>query len=174
MTKESDEKTVEAIPKDQLYTEEQSDKLVNYVRMGVPVDTAAIAAGIPRGTLSNWKRKAERQQDINCMELWSRIEKAHAEAEVRDLAIISKASEGAWQAAAWKLQRRHPERYGDQSQIVHTGPDGQPIRHEHSGIVLFVPTKAPIENDPNGITDQEMVAEGSKRRRREAGDTSGE
>jgi hypothetical protein len=40
------------------------------------------------------------------------VEKALAEAESRDLATILKASAKNWTAAAWRLERRYPERYG--------------------------------------------------------------
>ena len=38
-----------------------------------------------------------------------------ADASVGDLALITKAAQdGAWQAAAWKLERRNPSRWGRQ------------------------------------------------------------
>ncbi len=46
------------------------------------------------------------------------IEQAEAAAEVRALALIMKAAHnGAWQAAAWMLERKHPEKWGKRERL---------------------------------------------------------
>lgn len=40
------------------------------------------------------------------------MEKAQAESESRDVAIIAKAASDDWKAAAWRLERKQPRRYG--------------------------------------------------------------
>jgi hypothetical protein len=40
------------------------------------------------------------------------VDQAMAESEARDLAVILKAAEKNWTAAAWRLERRFPDRYG--------------------------------------------------------------
>jgi len=40
------------------------------------------------------------------------VEKALAEAEMRDVMIIGKAASEQWQAAAWRLERKFPQRWG--------------------------------------------------------------
>ncbi len=40
------------------------------------------------------------------------VEKAQAESESRDVAIIAKAASDDWKAAAWRLERKQPRRYG--------------------------------------------------------------
>ena len=42
----------------------------------------------------------------------SQVEKAQAEAESRDVALIAKAASDDWKAAAWRLERKQPRRYG--------------------------------------------------------------
>jgi len=41
-----------------------------------------------------------------------RVEQSRAEAEVRDVSIIAQAVSHDWRAAAWRLERRNPKRYG--------------------------------------------------------------
>jgi hypothetical protein len=40
------------------------------------------------------------------------VEKAMAWNEARDMAIITKHSEKNWRATAWKLSRKHPQKWG--------------------------------------------------------------
>lgn len=57
------------------------------------------------------------------------------DAELRDLTLIAKAAVGdvehgifpVWQAAAWRLERRYPEKWG-RRRIEVTGADGAPVR----------------------------------------------
>jgi hypothetical protein len=45
-----------------------------------------------------------------------RMEEAKARGEVRNVAVIAKAAtDGSWAAAAWLLERQHPERWGKPS-----------------------------------------------------------
>src|SRR2546421_7144862 len=47
----------------------------------------------------------------------SQVEKTEAEAESRDLLLIAKAASDDWRAAAWRLERRWPRRFGPQVQL---------------------------------------------------------
>jgi transposase len=88
-------------------------KIVDVIRAGNFVQTAAEYAGVDRSTVYDWVRRGERERQGPYREFAEQVRKALADAEVRDLAIISKAAgEGQWQAAAWRLERKFPERYG--------------------------------------------------------------
>ena len=52
------------------------------------------------------------ENDALLITLSNNIKKALAEAEMKDLSVIAKASEKSWQAAAWRLERRFPDRWG--------------------------------------------------------------
>jgi len=66
---------------------------------------AAALAGIGGTTLARWISEDP--------ELAARIAQAEAQAEIDHLSVITRAAEsGTWQAAAWWLERRAPERWG--------------------------------------------------------------
>jgi transposase-like protein len=90
------------------------EKIVGYLRAGAYVETAAAAAGISKQTLYNWLRRAvdENERDPIFAKFAAAVEEAQALAEVRDIALIGKAAETQWQAAAWRLERKSPERWG--------------------------------------------------------------
>jgi len=58
------------------------------------------------------------------------MEKAEADAEVADIALIRGAAGGGqWQAAAWIRERKNPERWGrrDASKVEVSGVGGGPV-----------------------------------------------
>lgn len=56
-------------------------------------------------------------------------EKSRATAEIRNLQIIQTAAGDTWQAAAWILERTHPELYGRRERINLEGStDGSPVQ----------------------------------------------
>jgi hypothetical protein len=92
-------------------TPEAQEKILRHLRIGAYVETAAAAAGISRDTFYNWlKRGAEGKAPYAAFA--EAVEQAIAESEARDLATVLAASKTQWQAAAWRLERRFPERYG--------------------------------------------------------------
>lgn len=102
------------------------------MRGGNYLQTAAAYAGISYQTLRRWVLKAD---DPNAppeyVEFKEALEKARADAEVASLAKIQKAaSEGAWQAAAWYLERSRPEQWGrrDTNRVELVGDNGGPVR----------------------------------------------
>lgn len=116
-------------------------RLTVALKTGAYVETAAAYVGIHKDTFYRWLRKGndERNHIQNggkprktyglYLDLYDAVEKAQATAETRDLAIISSAAETHWQAAAWKLERRHPGRWGRTRHEI-TGADGGPIAIE--------------------------------------------
>jgi Helix-turn-helix domain of resolvase len=92
-------------------TPELADELVVLLAAGVPVGHAARAVGVSRWTLARWMRDGLRKE----------VEQARAEgpevdarAEARLVALVTRAAQGDWQAAAWWLERHYPERWSPQ------------------------------------------------------------
>ena len=112
-------------------TLEVQQKICEAIRNGAYIETAAALAGISKDTLYAWLRKGARAQGGKFRVFSDAVEKAMAEAEQDDLLIIKRAAqEGIWQAAAWRLERKHPERWGrvDRLQAEIAGKDGGPIQ----------------------------------------------
>lgn len=124
-------------------------KICDMLRAGNYLETAAAYAGVNKTTLYDWmKRGARELERVENAGLSAKVRKkeqpyvdfsnaltrALAEAEVRDLIIISNAAKNDWRAAAWKLERRTPHKWGKmervEAKLEHSGKDGGPIQTE--------------------------------------------
>lgn len=108
------------------------------IRHGAYVETAVALAGVSRDTFYRWLKQGNKEGGDKLTRLLSdTIKKAMAEAEIRDLAVIDQAAQsGEWTAAAWRLERKHPDRWGRKArvQLEHTGSEdspagGQTLKH---------------------------------------------
>lgn len=131
-------------------SEDIQNTIVTAIRAGNYVETAAEFAGISKTTFYEWKRRGEaREQQIEALEIeaslkgaeaeipddlegdmylqfMDAIRRASAESEVADITTIGIAASRDWRAAAWRLERKFPTRYGRQS-IEFSGPNGGAI-----------------------------------------------
>jgi hypothetical protein len=87
---------------------------------------------ISQAAYYEWLARGQDDLDNNIksiyVEFMESIKSAEAEAEIRNVSIIQSAAITTWQAAAWHLERKHPDRWGmHKSQIELTGKDGGPI-----------------------------------------------
>jgi transposase len=97
-------------------TPEVQEKILLHLRVGAYMETAAACAGIAKDTLYAWLKKGARGEKPYA-EFAEKVHKAVAESESRDLATVLKASQKNWTAAAWRLERRFPERYGRNDRV---------------------------------------------------------
>lgn len=90
------------------------DKLEQAILLGATYELAAMYAGVSKRTFERWREKAATAADGTLLaQLRERLIQAEGRAAIGWLAKIEKAaSEGNWQAASWKLERRYPETYG--------------------------------------------------------------
>ena len=91
-------------------------RIYQAIRAGNYKEVACQFAGISGTTLRNWVNKGKEayaKGDDNCVyyHFLKGLEEAEAEAEVRNVAIVQRAAEKQWQASAWMLERRHPDRW---------------------------------------------------------------
>lgn len=107
-------------------TPELQEEICKIIRAGNYIETAAAYVGISKNTIYDWMRRGAREKErlkknprakmkkseAPFVEFSDSIEKALAYAEVRDVAIIGKAAETQWQAAAWRLERKFRDRWG--------------------------------------------------------------
>lgn len=112
-------------------TPELQEEICKAIRAGNYIETAAAFAGISKNTLYEWMKRGAREKErlaknprakvkkseAPFVEFSDAVEKALAAAEVRDVMLIGKAAETQWQAAAWRLERKFPERWGRKERL---------------------------------------------------------
>jgi hypothetical protein len=109
------------------FTPETIKKLTDAIRMGATYDLACKYAGINYSTFQNWMNGEGGIPKKEHLPFLDAIEKAEGDAAVGWLTKIEKAAnDGAWQAAAWKMERRYPSSYGRTVQQIE-GADGGPL-----------------------------------------------
>lgn len=129
-------------------TKELIEKISRAVRNGAYVETAVAYCGISKDTFYRWLRMAANDNEKGLYKSLSyAIERAWAEAEMKDVEAITRAVEGFpdqlavdengkviidakgypvvaqyglppnWKAAAWRLERKFPDRWGRRSKV---------------------------------------------------------
>ena len=135
-------------------TPELQAEMVNIIRGGNYVETACAYVGLNKTTFYDWMKRGAREMDRVkknpkarvrkeeqvYVDFSNAIKKAEAEAEARDVLIIAKAAESQWQAAAWRLERRLPSKWGRQRPYDTDAKSDRPIIN-----IIDIP-KEPDEN----------------------------
>lgn len=99
-------------------TPERINQISQAVAAGAYAKSAAAMAGITERTYYNWIDWGRREQEPY-FTFYKAMQEAEAQAEVANIAIVrSAAQDGTWQAAAWYLERKHPERWGRRDRVT--------------------------------------------------------
>lgn len=108
---------------------EVQDRIIQALTAGNYQDTAARYAGVDESTFYRWMQKgADPDAPAIYRDFRQAVETARSQAEVRAVALINQAAQnGTWQAAAWYLERSHPQRWGRFQRTEVTGRDGGPV-----------------------------------------------
>lgn len=120
-------------------TPDRQEVICQNVRLGLPYKTAALLAGICERTFYYWKRRGalererleekgarSRQREIPFLEFLQSLELANAKAQLVLVARIQQAAtDGHWRAAAWLLERRYPDEWGQRARLDVTSRDEQ-------------------------------------------------
>lgn len=107
------------------------DRIVRAIQAGNYQETAARFGGIGVSTFYKWMARGLDEPDSKYGEFREAVENAKAAAEVMDVALIDQAAkDGSWQAAAWKLERKFPHKWGRVQRTEISGPEGQPVKVE--------------------------------------------
>lgn len=107
-----------------------AEEIIAYLHHGAFVETAAAAAGISKQTFYNWLRRArDPKRSSTALRKFRRdVKQAMALSEARMIGFVSDAAETQWQAAAWHLERKYPQRWGRLQKTEITGAGGGPIK----------------------------------------------
>jgi transposase len=113
-------------------TPEVQETIVTVLKTGAYLETAAAFAGVSLEAVYAWMRRGKLKGRSIYKDFRQAVERASAEAEVKDLLVIDAAAKGAtdpatgatvrspnWNAAAWRLERRHPRKWGRFDRVEH-------------------------------------------------------
>ena len=147
-------------------TAELQQRILLAVRAGVGLEASFRLAGIGARTGHEWVRRGEgtdprRRTTPLFAQFAQSLKKAQAEDEAARIARINAAGRGGaviysrtvttkqgetitetrttppqWQADAWYLERKYPERWALRARLEHSGPDGGPIDVRTTGYDL--------------------------------------
>lgn len=92
-------------------TPETKEDIVKALRAGNSRRDSALYAGISEQTFYSWMSRGRDGEPLY-VEFLEAVEKAEAQSVVRNVAIIQRAAEETWQAAAWWLERKRPDDWG--------------------------------------------------------------
>lgn len=92
--------------------QDASDRICTAIKGGNYIETAAAVAGIHKDTLYTWLKRGRNEDEGMFRDFVDAVDEALAVAEKNALKVIEDASADHWQAAAWRLERRFPERWG--------------------------------------------------------------
>lgn len=90
-------------------TPELQAAVVQAIAAGNTRHDAAEYAGVGMRSLYRWLARGRKAKGGRYRHLWQAVKKAEADAVVRNVAIIQKAAQKTWQAAAWWLERKRGE-----------------------------------------------------------------
>ena len=134
-------------------TPEVEERIIKALLAGSHVATAARCAGVHPATFYRWIERGDPngtgRADRPYRVFAARVDQTMAEAEVRQLARINKAGETRWEAHAWLLARRYPERWGRRAAIQ---PDAAPPRAPRTQNPSRTPSLA-----ITALSDQELA-----------------
>ena len=109
-------------------TPEVTKRVCEAIKLGATYADAAGFGGISYETLRSWMASESPKH----LAFSAAVKDAQAAGKIGLLAKIEKAiNDGAWQAAAWKLERRDPQGYGRMERVELTGKDGGAVQVDH-------------------------------------------
>lgn len=129
-----------------ILTDELIKKVSTLILAGAYIETACAACGFAKQLYFEWLKLGNKRSDLELaltnaetdeqvdeieraisqidpiyQQFTDSIKKAVVEGEIRDLMRVDQAAVKSWQAAAWKLERKHPERWSRKERVEHSG-----------------------------------------------------
>jgi len=99
-------------------TKEIHNTITRHVKAGNYIETAAAAAGVNKSTLYDWLKRGAKEEIGIYYDFSNAVESALAESEIKDLKKLEAHMSSSWQAAAWRLERRFPEKWGRKDKLT--------------------------------------------------------
>lgn len=116
-------------------TDELHADLVKWIQAGNYIETAAILCGINKASVYNWLKRGRTARSGKYKLFFDAVRQAQAKSEARLVNIVEMAAKRDWKAAAWRLERKFPNRYGRQTKHEVSGKGGAPVQ----SAVIYLP-----------------------------------
>ena len=105
----------------------REESILDNLRLGSSRRSAAELSGVSARTLQRWIKRGEEGESEEWERFAHKVYRAEAVAEGHAVDLILEAAKkGDWRAAAWWLERRHPNRWS-KSQHVAIEADNSPM-----------------------------------------------
>ena len=118
-------------------TKELIDEIAQYLRAGNYIETTAALVGIHRDSIYEWLKRGNaeidrvsksnrsriRKKEEIFVEFTDTVKKAQAQSEAMLVGLIGQAAQKNWTAAAWRLERKYPDKWGRTERNVATAQD---------------------------------------------------
>ena len=120
-------------------TPEVQQGIIRTLRLGNSRKDSALYAGISEQTFYSWMKRG-REGESPFVEFLEEVEKAESAACIKNVAVIQKAAQVTWQAAAWWLERKRPDEWGRKQRVDIGAEKGQAME-----VVVKIGGKVPGE-----------------------------
>jgi len=105
--------------------DELQQAILDNIVAGCVIEVAVRSVGISETTFYRWLKEADDTPEGSPLRQFrDAVERAKDECESRSLSIIANAAVTNWTAAAWLLERRHPERWARRDNLRLFPPPG--------------------------------------------------
>lgn len=122
------------------------DEFIKHLLVGNYIETACALCRVNKRSVYDWLKKGNDQKRGKYRNFLNAVREAQAKSESRGLMLIEKAAGGGqWQAAAWRLERKFPKRWGRPgSREGKASPMDQEQMREYLGVRLLELSKSTI------------------------------
>ncbi len=111
------------------FTPQIQEKILTVLTVGAYRSDACHYVGIQYETLRAWLRRGEARNARRVLRILRRgSSRPRRPPRIKALGTVRTAMDKNWQAAAWYLERKNPQEWGNRQRHEHTGKDGGPIR----------------------------------------------
>lgn len=97
----------------------------NLIKLGNYNVTVCQYLGIGETTWYRWLQEGREAERGLKREFWEAIKRAESHAEIRNVQVIQQAGQDNWQASAWYLERKFPDKWGRkdrlEAELSHSG-----------------------------------------------------
>ena len=119
-------------------TKALQESLIEGLSIGLTHKLAAQRAGVGESTFYQWMAKGKEARSGQYREFADEVMRAEATGASRLLGQITIQASADWRAAAWILERRHPDDYGKRTEL--TGKAGGPLLIEGKTDHVYQPS----------------------------------